>query len=32
MTALLDFNDASETSYEKVVATVEGLPVWQGRP
>ena len=32
MAALLDFNDASETSYEKVVATFEELPVWQGRP
>jgi len=32
MAALLDFNDASETSYEQVVATFERLPVWQGRP
>ncbi|UCC31169.1 MAG: hypothetical protein JSU86_02615 [Phycisphaerales bacterium] len=31
MAALFDFNDAFETTYEKVVATLEGLPVWRGR-
>lgn len=32
MAALFDFNDAFDTTYEKVVATLEGLPVWRGRP
>ena len=28
MAALLDFNDAHDTTYEKVVAMIRGMPVW----
>lgn len=31
MSGLFDFNDASDTTYEKVVAALQDLPVWRGR-
>ena len=31
MADVLDFNDASDTTYEKVVTTIQDLPVWRGR-
>ncbi len=32
MVALFDFNDAINTTYEKVVAALQSMPVWRGRP
>jgi hypothetical protein len=32
MAALFDFNDAFDTTYEKVVGTLRDLQVWRGRP
>lgn len=32
MSALFDFNDAIDTTYAKIVATLQGVPVWHGRP
>jgi hypothetical protein len=31
MTALLDFNDHPDTSYELIVSKLQELPVWHGR-
>lgn len=31
MTALLDFNDHPETTYELIVSKLHDLPVWHGR-
>ena len=32
MAGLFDFNDASDMTHDKIVATLQGLPVWRGRP
>ncbi|MCH7527071.1 MAG: hypothetical protein IID39_06520 [Planctomycetes bacterium] len=31
MAALLDFNDAVDTTYESIVAMLEGIPAWRDR-
>ncbi len=32
LSALLDFNDAADTTHERVMAMLREMPVWRGRP
>ena len=31
MAALFDFNDATDTTYEKVMAMLQDMPIWRGK-